>query len=131
MKLKDIADMMDYLEDRCYCPYEIYDLSGFFFEWFYPETECELFTHFGESDDEKYYVVVKNESGKEEIINISVTDGRVNDCLRFDNTPHNREQIQKYKSGEIDHITIDEYPETNTQGELEKILIGTDFVCVS
>lgn len=131
MQLRDIADMEDYLEDRCYCPHEIYDLSGFFFEWFYPETECELLAHFGESDDEKYYVIVKTESGKEEIINIFVTDGRVDDCLRFDNTPHNREQIQKYENGEIDNITIDEYPETNTQGELEKILIGTDFVCVS
>lgn len=29
MKLKDIADMKDYLETRCYCPYEIYDTSGF------------------------------------------------------------------------------------------------------
>ena len=30
MKLKDIADMNDYLENRCYCPYEIYDMTGFF-----------------------------------------------------------------------------------------------------
>jgi hypothetical protein len=30
MKLKDIADMEDYLENRCYCPYEIYDMTGFF-----------------------------------------------------------------------------------------------------
>lgn len=30
MKLKDIADMKDYLETRCYCPYEIYDMTGFF-----------------------------------------------------------------------------------------------------
>ena len=42
MKLKDIADMEDYLENRCYCPYEIYDMTGFFFNCFEPEVECEL-----------------------------------------------------------------------------------------
>ena len=42
MKLKDIADMNDYLENRCYCPYEIYDMTGFFYELFYPETECTV-----------------------------------------------------------------------------------------
>ena len=42
MKLKDIADMKEYLENRCYCPYEIYDLTGFFFNCFEPDVECEL-----------------------------------------------------------------------------------------
>ena len=42
MKLKDIADMEDYLENRCYCPHEIYDISGFFFNCFEPDVECEL-----------------------------------------------------------------------------------------
>ena len=30
MKLKDIADMNDYLENRCYCPYE-YLVQGVLF----------------------------------------------------------------------------------------------------
>lgn len=127
MQLKDIADMEDYLNDRCYCPYEIYDLSGFFCEIFEPDTECELLS----IRDEDAFVVVTSEYGKQEIILIYLTDGKVDDCVRFDNTENNRKQVSDYVSGKIDLMHIDEYPETNTQGELEKILIGTDFVCVS
>lgn len=127
MQLRDIADMEDYLEDRCYCPHEIYDLSGFFYEIFKPDTECELLS----IRDEDAFVVVTSEYGKQEIILIYLTDGKVDDCVRFDNTENNRKQVSDYVSGKIDLMHIDEYPETNTQGELEKILIGTDFVCVS
>lgn len=127
MQLRDIADMEDYLEDRCYCPHEIYDLSGFFYEIFKPDTECELLS----IRDEDAFVVVTSEYGKQEIILIYLTDGKVDDCVRFDNTENNRKQVSDYVSGKIDLMYIDEYSETNTQGELEKILIGTDFVCVS
>lgn len=44
MKLRDIADMKEYLENRCYYPYEIYDISGFFFKCFTPDIECEVLT---------------------------------------------------------------------------------------
>ena len=127
MKLKDIADMEDYLNDRCYCPYEIYDLSGFFFENFLPDTECELLS----LRDEDAFVVVTNKYGKQEIIFIYLTDGKVDDCVRFDNTENNRKQVSDYVSGAIDMMHIDEYPETKTQESVEELLHGTDFVCVS
>ena len=127
MKLKDIADMEDYLNDRCYCPYEIYDLSGFFYEIFEPDTECELLS----LRDEDAFVVVTSEYGKQEIIHICLTDGKVDDCVRFDNTENNRKQVSDYVSGEIDTMHIDEYPETKTQESVEKLLLGADFVCVS
>lgn len=127
MKLKDIADMEEYLNNRCYCPYEIYDLSGFFFENFEPDTECELLS----LRDEDAFVVVTNKYGKQEIICIYLTDGRVDDCLRFDNTENNRKQVSDYVSGEIDMMHIDEYPDTKTQESVEELLLGADFVCVS
>lgn len=127
MKLKDIADMTDYLENRCYCPYEIYDLSGFFYEIFEPDTECEL----SSIRDEDAFVVVTSEYGKQEIILIYLTDGKVDDCVRFDNTENNRKQVSDYVSGEIDMMYIDEYPETKTQESVEELLHGADFVCVS
>lgn len=127
MKLKDIADMEDYLNDRCYCPYEIYDLSGFFFENFLPDTECELLS----LRDEDAFVVVTNKYGKQEIIFIYLTDGKVDDCVRFDNTENNRKQVSDYVSGEIDTMHIDEYPETKTQESVEELLHCADFVCVS
>ena len=127
MKLKDIADMEDYLNDRCYCPYEIYDLSGFFFENFLPDTECELLS----LRDEDAFVVVTNKYGKQEIIFIYLTDGKVDDCVRFDNTENNRKQVSDYVSGEIDTMHIDEYQETKTQESVEELLHCADFICVS
>lgn len=44
MKLKDIANMEEYLENDCYCPGEIYDMSGFFFRVYHAEDECVLIT---------------------------------------------------------------------------------------
>ncbi len=35
MKIKDILDMETYLTERCYCPNEIYEPSGFFYQLFY------------------------------------------------------------------------------------------------
>ena len=127
MKLKDIADMEDYLNDRCYCPCEIYDLSGFFYEIYEPDTECELLS----LRDEDAFVVVTNKYGKQEIIFIYLTDGKVDDCVRFDNTENNRKQVSDYVSGEIDTMHIDEYPETKTQESVEELLHCADFVCVS
>lgn len=43
IKLGDVhADMERFLRDDCYCPGEIYDLSGFFFQLFDAEDECEI-----------------------------------------------------------------------------------------
>ena len=42
MTLENIKGMTEYLENDCYCPYEIYDTSGFFYQLFKPETPCEL-----------------------------------------------------------------------------------------
>ena len=42
MKLGDIHDMERYLSEDCYCPGEIYDISGFFFEIFKADDECVL-----------------------------------------------------------------------------------------
>ena len=42
MKLGDIHDMERYLSEDCYCPGEIYDISGFFYEIFKADDECVL-----------------------------------------------------------------------------------------
>ena len=61
MKLKDIADMNDYLENRCYCPYEIYDMTGFFYELFYPETECTVLVSGSRGSVHGIFVIAKSE----------------------------------------------------------------------
>lgn len=134
MRLKDIADMTDYLENRCYCPHEIYDMTGFFYELFYPETECTLLISGSMGKIHGTFVIAKPEKTgdykpKEQIIYIEITDNRVDDCVRFDNTQNNREQIKKFMNGEIDKMSINEYENGDTQRALEELSGIADMAC--
>lgn len=136
MKLKDIADMKDYLETRCYCPYEIYDTSGFFYELFYPDTECTLLISGSMGKIHGAFVVAKPErtgdyKPKEQIIYIEITDNMVDDCVRIDNTQNNRGQIEKFMNGEISKMAFDEYDDNNTSESLNEVLSLADAICVS
>lgn len=136
MKLKDIADMKDYLETRCYCPYEIYDMSGFFYELFYPDTECTLLISGSMGKIHGAFVVAKPErtgdyKPKEQIIYIEITDNMVDDCVRIDNTQNNRGQIEKFMHGEISKMAFDEYDDNNTSESLNEVLSLADAICVS
>lgn len=136
MKLKDIADMKDYLETRCYCPYEIYDTSGFFYELFYPDTECTLLISGSMGKIHGAFVVAKPErtgdyKSKEQIIYIEITDNMVDDCVRIDNTQNNRGQIEKFMNGEISKMAFDEYDDNNTSESLNEVLSLADAICVS
>lgn len=129
MKLKDIADMTDYLENRCYCPYEIYDMTGYFYELFYPDTECKLLFSGNRGAIHGVFVTVTSEYNREEIIYIEITDDKVDDCTRLDNTGNNREQIEKFMNGQIDKMSIDEYEDGATQRALEEVFGIVDMVC--
>lgn len=129
MKLKDIADMTDYLENRCYCPYEIYDMTGYFYELFYPDTECKLLFSGNRGAIHGVFVTVTSEYNREEIIYIEITDDKVDNCTRLDNTGNNREQIEKFMNGQIDKMSIDEYEDGATQRALEEVLGIADMVC--
>ena len=136
MKLKDIADMADYLENRCYCPHEIYDMTGIFYELFFPETECTFLISGSRGAIHGVFVIAKPErSGsyepREQIIYIEITDSKVDDCIRLDNTQNNREQIQKFMNGEIDTMLFDEYAVGSTQKNIEEIMSVADAICVS
>ena len=136
MKLKDIADMKDYLETRCYCPYEIYDTSGFFYELFYPDTECTLLISGSIGKIHGAFVVAKPErtgdyKPNEQIIYIEITDNMVDDCVRIDNTQNNRGQIEKFMNGEISKMAFDEYDDNNTSESLNEVLSLADAICVS
>lgn len=135
MKLKDIADMEDYLENRCYCLHEIYDMTGFFYELFYPETECTLLISGSRDVIHGVFVIAKPDmtgyNPKEQIIYIDIINDRVNECVRFDNTQNNREQIQKFMNGEIDVMSFDEYEVGSTQKNIEEIMSVADAICVS
>ena len=136
MKLKDIADMNDYLENRCYCPCEIYDMTGFFYELFYPETECTFLVSGSRGAIHGVFVIANSEpfgsiDSKEQIIYIEITDGKVDSCIRLDNTQNNREQIKKFMNGEIDKMSFDEFDDSNTQDALNEILSIADAISIS
>lgn len=135
MQLKDIADMKDYLENRCYRPHEIYDMTGFFYEHFYPDTECEILVSGSKGAIHGTFVIAKSTpigtiEGKEQIIYIEITDNKVDSCIRFDNTPNNRDQILKFMNGEIDKMIFDEYEVGSTQKAIDKIMSVADAICI-
>ncbi len=133
MKLKDIADMEDYLENRCYCPHEIYDMSGFFFDSFTPDVECELLAEGERGSIHGTFVMAKPSdpnNGRLQIIYIEHKDGYVDSCVRIDATENNKAQILKFLNGEIEKMSVDEYADTKTEESLKELFELADAVCV-
>lgn len=133
MKLKDIADMENYLENRCYCPHEIYDMTGFFFNCFSPDVECELLAEGERGAIHGTFVIAKSSQFNEsslQIVYIEHKDGYVESCIRLDATENNKEQILKFLNDEIEKMNIDEYPDTKTEETLKEIFSISDAVCM-
>lgn len=131
MTLSDIADMTEYLENRCYCPYEIYDMSGFFFQTFKPETECRHLIAGEMGSIHGVFVIAKpNPKALEQIIYIEITGNNVDDCVRFDATENNIEQVLKFMNGELEEMVIDEFDKGATAKSLEEIFEVADAIMV-
>lgn len=135
MKLQDISDMKDYLENRCYNPGEIYDLSGFFYQVFKPETECEYFTAGIRGAIHGHFVLATapDERCREQIIYIEVEgeDAKVASCVRVDATEHNKQEILKFLHRRIDKMSFDEYDPGSTEKTLKEIFGFADAIEVS
>lgn len=128
-KLGDIADMDDYLENRCYCPYEIYDISGFFFQIFKPETECKHLITGERGAIHGVFVIAKtNPDALEQIIYIEITGDNVDSCIRFDATENNIEQVSKFINGEIKKMSLDEFENGATAKSLEEVYSIADAI---
>lgn len=109
MKLRDIGNMEYYLENRCYCPHEIYDFTGLFYELFYPDDECELLGG-GEVGwvDGKFVIVDKTDNHPVEILYIGMTGDNIDRCIRIAATKNNIEQIKLYMRGKIQKMSLDD-----------------------
>lgn len=131
MTLSDIADMDDYLENRCYYPYEIYDMSGFFFQIFKPETECRCLITGERGAIHGMFVIAKeNYDALEQIIYIEITGNNVDSCVRIDATENNIEQVLKFMNGKIEKMTFDEFKKGATAKSLEEIFKVADAIMV-
>lgn len=132
MKLKDIADMEKYLENRCYCPYEIYDMTGFFFQCFKPDTECKFIAEGERGAIHGTFVLAKaDEDSKEQIVYIEHRNGIVETCTRFDATENNKHMVIDFMDGRINKMILDEYSDTNTKEALSKIMDLADAIILS
>jgi len=132
MKLKDIADMKEYLENRCYCPGEIYDMTGFFYQVFSPETECKMLCEGNRGAVHGKFVLAKaKDEFNAQIIYIEITDGMVDGCLRIDATPNNMEQVIGFLEGAVEKMSFDEFPESHTEKSLEEVFKIADAILVN
>ena len=120
MKLKDVhRDMGRYLEEGCYCPGEVYDLTGFFYEVFDAEDEIELVER---SAGMKAVIMSTGQDAERPQAVLFWHDdderpGMIVDAQRFDATPNNVGLLRAIVRGEQpEQRCIDEFK----PGELAK-----------
>ena len=128
MKLKDIANMEHYLENDCYCPGEIYDVSGFFYQVFKAEEDCKLLIK-GKSKKDEYDVVCV--VCRDQVINFWIKNEKIVSAERYDATENNMKQMVDFWNCRIEKVALDEFNEGETKKSLEQIMKYADFVCVS
>lgn len=129
LTLGDIADMKEYLAHRCYCPGEIYDMTGIFFRIFTADTPCRLLCSGTMGSIHGTFVIAKaKQSLEEEIIYIEIEDDIVHDCTRFDATENNISQVLQFMDGEIESMTIDEYNPGESRRAIDDILKNADAI---
>ena len=127
LTLGDIADMDEYLANRCYCPGEIYDVTGFFFQVFTPETECK---NLWVNDKAVSVIAKESPEALEQIIYIEITGNKVDNCVRLDATENNIEQVLKFMKGEINKVSLDELENGATAKSLEEVFSIADAIMV-
>lgn len=129
MQLKDIADMETYLAERCYCPGEIYDRSGFFFQIFKADEECKLVaTGKSRNSDESVTCVIC----RDQLINFWIDNNNVIQAAeRYDATENNIKVMKDFWEGKDVVISLDEFENGSTKRQLEDILKYADAILVT
>ena len=127
MLLKDVhKDMERYLEYDCYCPGEIYDTSGFFFQVFKPDDECKEISRVADyrnPEDTVITVVCRNQ-----LINFWVRGDQITGAERYDATEHNIRIMPRVIAGTLKGVQIDEFKPGETAKSLKEILSMADAV---
>lgn len=128
MLLRDVHnDMERYLEYDCYCPGEIYDTSGFFFQVFKPEDECKEISRgadYRNRKDTVITVVCKNQ-----LINFWVREDKITGAERYDATENNIRIMPLAITGKLSpEDKLDEFKPGETAKSLNEILSMADAV---
>lgn len=135
MKLKEVhKDMERYLEFDCYCPNEIYDMSGFFYQLFEPIEECYLLG-ISKGGNNRYFkdgysgiYVISNK----QIIEFSLeheTD-KICGAVRMDATENNIKIFKEIiETGKVpSEAKLDKFEDNHSDKDLKKILGMCDCV---
>ena len=128
MLLKDIHDDVErYLENDCYCPGEIYDASGFFFQVFKADEECkELYrgVDFRYPDETIITVICRDQ-----LINFGVKEDKIVEAERYDATKNNIRIMPFAIAGALSpEEKLDEFKPGSTARNLNEILSMADAV---
>lgn len=126
MQLKDIANMEKYLQEDCYCPGEIYDVTGFFFQVFKADEECRLLVN-GESrdsDDTVTCVICRDQ-----ILNFWINDdNNIVYAEMYDATKNNIREIINFWDNKNDKVTLDEFKFGETAKSITEIMRYADTI---
>lgn len=132
MKLREIPDMERYLKHDCYCPGEIYDISGFFYQVYEPEDECLIL----EQNEDVTVILADLEGNSPQAIYIWHDDpeqpGKIIDTQRVDGTKNNIEMLKSIANGQsVDGRKFDEFRPGSTEKALDEVMSLCDAVMFS
>ena len=137
MKLKDILDMEEYLENRCYCPGEIYSDDGFFCQIFEATSECKLIGERNDNIHNFMAVILKPKSfnDKESEAQILIIFRNkdltmIEDCVRYDATDNNIKLVKEIIAGKKDKGNFDEYEKGSKAKSLKEIFGIADAIII-
>lgn len=133
MKLKDILDMGEYLQNRCYCPGEIYSDDGFGYQIFKEESDCELI---GETDKPYNFIAVvcasvfDNAQPQVLIIFRNNEKTAITNIVRYDATENNIKLVKEFINGRVEKADFDEYNPGETARSVKEILSIADAIMI-
>lgn len=126
MKLKDIANMESYLQNDCYCPGEIYDITGFCFQIFNKEDKCKKI---GEKKSKENGSIILCVACKNQLINFWIHNGKITDAQRYDATENNIKFMKLFLAGKsTEGMHIDEFKGNSSMRTLNDILQTVDAI---
>lgn len=135
MLLKEVhKDIERYLKEDCYCPNEIYDTSGFFYQIFKADDECfVLGTAKGSHNNywaygyDGLYAICKDQ-----ILEFTIQKGKVVDALRMDATENNIKLFKEIiKTGKVpEGAKLDKFENNHTDRDLKELLSLCNCVMV-
>lgn len=131
MRLGDVhEDMERFLREDCYCPGEIYDLSGLFYIYYTEEDECRPI---GSREDKLAVILTTRGGGREcthpQAVVFHLEDGSIVDARRVDATENNVWILRALIDGrDTEGRKLDEFVPGSMERSLKRALSMCDVI---